>query len=317
MKALVTGATGFIGTAVTTALARRGHHVTAFSRGEPPSCFSPAVSSLKVAPLEDYDWAHCLEGIDVVFHFAWSTVPNSSNNDPPRDASENIVGTLRLLEAIRRSGKIRFVFPSSGGTVYGKLSTVPVDESHPTRPTCAYGVSKLAIEKYISFYCQLGWLDGIALRISNPFGPRQIPSQSFGAVAQFIANAIKNEPITIYGDGSVIRDFLFIDDLAEAIVAAGEARGGYDVMNVGAGVGHSLMDVIAAIEAVLGRSLIVRHAPARNFDVPISVLDISRARAVLNWGPRVPFRDGIGATLNSLMSTQTKPDRADSHYRRA
>jgi UDP-glucose 4-epimerase len=299
MRALVTGASGFIGTAVLDLLARRGHQVTALTRGNPPTRSEPGVSWLKVDPLTTTDWADILNGIEVIYHLAWSTLPHSSNADPIGDAADNLIGTLRLLEAIRKSGKVRFVFPSSGGTVYGKLSTVPVEEGHPTRPTCAYGVSKLAVEKYLAFYTQLRWIDGVALRISNAYGPNQIPAGGFGVIASFIARVMKNEPITIFGDGSVVRDFLFIDDLAEAFVAAGEAEGGFEVYNVGSGIGHSLDDVVAELESQLGRALAVKHTAGRNFDVPISVLDISRARTQLRWAPRTLFREGISATLRA------------------
>jgi UDP-glucose 4-epimerase len=302
MKALVTGASGFIGTALLDLLDRRGHRVTALSRRNPPQRPTSAAAWLKIQSLANTHWEPLLEGIDVVYHLAWSTVPHSSNADPIGDATDNLLGTLRLLEAVRRIGKVRFVFPSSGGTVYGKLSIIPVEEGHATRPTCAYGVSKLAVEKYLAFYTQLGWLDGVALRISNPFGPYQMPSRGFGVIATFMARAMKNEPITMFGDGSVVRDFLFIDDVAEAIVTAGEASGGYDVYNIGYGVGHSLNDVVTELEFQLGRSLSVKYTAERDFDVPISVLDISRARAQLRWAPRVSFRDGIGATLRHLMA---------------
>jgi UDP-glucose 4-epimerase len=299
MIALVTGASGFIGSAVVGALVAKGHPVVAVAR-RLPKMPCPGVSWVQ-ADLRTYTgWAALLDRVTTVYHLAWSSLPATSNQDPVGDAQDNIVGTLRLLEAMRRRPDIRFVFISSGGTVYGRLQTTRAAETHTTHPTCAYGVSKLAAENYLELYASLWGLDAIALRISNAYGPGQNTQRNFGVVATFVSRALTGNPIAIYGDGSVVRDYLYISDLVEALLAAGQMRGGGPVVNVGSGVGHSLNDVLRLVGAALGRPVTAEYLPARDFDVPFSVLNISRAREILSWVPKVSLSDGIAATLAGL-----------------
>ncbi len=299
MIALVTGASGFIGSALVAALTAEGHRVVAVARRPPPTACE-GVSWVQ-ADLRTYTgWTALLDRVTTVYHLAWSSLPATSNQDPIADAQDNIVGTLRLLEAAKTRPGIRFVFISSGGTVYGRLQTACAAETHPTHPTCAYGVSKMAVEKYLELYAALWGLDAITLRVSNVYGPGQDTQRNFGAVTTFARRALAGKPITIYGNGSVIRDYLYISDLVEALLAAGQMRGGGPVLNVGSGVGHSLNDVLRLVGAALGRPIAVEYLPARNFNVPISVLDISRARDTLSWKPKVPLADGTAATLAGL-----------------
>jgi len=186
--------------------------------------------------------------------------------------------------------------------VYGVLNSLPVTEEHPTNPRCAYGVSKLAIEKYLILHRDLWGLDSVSLRISNAYGPRQEVIPQFGAISTFAARALRGEPITIFGDGSIIRDYVYIDDLVEAMILAGKFRHGPPVMNVGSGAGKSLNDIVTALSGVLGRQIAVNYVAKRDFDVPVSVLDISLARATLDWMPRVPFEAGIASTLRAIQS---------------
>ena len=299
LRALVTGASGFIGSAVVAALVRRGEQVVAVARRSPPSA-APGTSWVETDLRTHTEWSPLLEGVTTIYHFAWSSLPATSNEDPVADAYDNIVGTLRLLEAVKARSGIRLVFASSGGTVYGKLQASRAAEAHPTQPTCAYGVSKLAVENYLRLFASMWGLDAVTLRISNPYGPGQDTARNFGAVTTFARRALNREPITIYGDGSVIRDYLYISDLVAAVVKAGEMRGGVDVMNIGSGVGRSLNEVVDTIAAALGRPVATRYLPPRNFDVPVSVLDIERAQFALSWSPRVDFFHGVMATLSGL-----------------
>jgi UDP-glucose 4-epimerase len=299
MSALVTGASGFIGSAVVAALTRHGEHVVAVAR-RPPPVAAPGTSWIKADLRTHTEWSALLEGITTIYHFAWSTLPATSNEDPVADASDNIVATLRLLEAVKTKPRIRFVFASSGGTVYGQLQAGRAAETHPTQPTCAYGVSKLAVENYLRLFTSMWGLDAVTLRISNPYGPGQDTGRNFGAVTTFAQRALNGEPITIYGDGSVVRDYLYISDLVNAVVRAGQMRGGVPVMNIGSGVGRSLNDVVDTVAAALGRPVATRYLPPRNFDVPMSVLDIETARVALSWSPKVDFPHGVMSTLSGL-----------------
>jgi UDP-glucose 4-epimerase len=253
------------------------------------------------------EWQALLEQVSAVYHLAWSSLPQSSNADPPLDASDNIVGSLQLLEAAKKATNVRVVFASSGGTVYGILASVPANELHSTHPRCAYGVSKLAIEKYLGLYHALWGLDCVALRISNAYGPGQQVGRNFGAISTFAANAAAGEPITVFGDGSVIRDYLYIDDLVAAFVAAGNHRGGPTVMNIGSGVGSSLNDIIAALRQIYTR-VDVKYVPRRDLDVPTSILDVSLAKATLQWIPRTSFEAGVERTAKAFRSSIWRGD---------
>lgn len=299
MASLITGAGGFIGRALLRTLVERGEFVIALSRKPDPSRLETLVS-WRPMPNSVTEWAELLRGVSTVYHLAWSTLPQTSNEDPPTDASDNIVKTLELLQAAKRQDNLRLVFASSGGTVYGALSSVPANEQHSTNPRCAYGVSKLAIEKYLAMYHDLWGLNGISLRIGNAYGPGQKIGRNFGAIATFAMHAVKGEPITIYGNGSVIRDYIYIDDLVDAIIAAGSHVSATGVINVAAGVGKSLNDIIDVLGKVCAEKIAVNYIQGRDLDVPISVLDISLASAVLNWRPRTSFETGIESTVKAF-----------------
>jgi UDP-glucose 4-epimerase len=306
MTSLITGATGFIGKSLLYELVSRGERVIAVSRrpqlGEPNK-----LASWRLFPTDSAGWSEILETVSTVYHLAWSSLPRTSNEDPISDAKENILSTLSLLEAVRRKNTCRLVFASSGGTVYGVLQSVPASEKHRTHPRCAYGVSKLTIEKYLALYHDLWGLDCIALRISNPYGPRQEVGRNFGAVATFATCVARGEPITIFGDGTITRDYIYIDDLIEAIIAAGRHRGGPTVLNVGSGVGRSLNDIVDILREKSKRKIDVNYLQARDLDVPVSVLDISLAETLLNWKPRTSFEKGLEATLEGRLTAGHTP----------
>jgi len=299
MASLITGATGFIGQTLLRRLVEGGEEVVAISRQAHLGASQDHVDWRRL-PESVSDWGEILEDISTVYHFGWSTLPLSSNEDPYRDAEDNILGSLRLLEAVKRKEAVRLVFASSGGTVYGPLAVVPADEQHPTQPRCAYGVSKLTIEKYLTLYRDLWGLDCVALRIGNPYGPGQKVGRNFGAISTFATCVAQNQPITIFGDGTVVRDYIYISDVIDAIIAAGHHRGGPMAINIGSGVGKSLNEIIETLREVSHKDIKVNFVAGRNFDVPISVLDVSLAAEVLLWKPRMFFERGVEATLDAI-----------------
>jgi UDP-glucose 4-epimerase len=243
-----------------------------------------------------------LLGCDSLIHLGWSTLPATSNKAPVADAEDNLLGSLRLFEAAVVAGVGRIVFASSGGTVYGNPQTLPITENHPLDPGCAYGISKLAVEKYLHLFQQLHGIASTSLRIANPYGPGQDPHRPQGVVTVFAHRILHDLPIDIWGDGSVVRDFVHVADVAEAFVLAAQAVTLPTCCNIGSGVGTSLNDLLDSIEQQVGRTARRNYQPGRNFDVSASVLDIQQARRTLGWQPRRDLVTGIRETLAGLAS---------------
>ncbi|HXF65258.1 MAG TPA: NAD-dependent epimerase/dehydratase family protein [Burkholderiales bacterium] len=297
MRCVVLGGAGFIGSHLAPRLLEAGHRVVVFDRpGRTAPRGFPHAGRIEWREgdfLDRRDLARAIEGCEAAFHLVSTTLPATANADPAYDLETNVAGTLRMLEAARAAGLARIVFVSSGGTVYGVPRAIPIPETHPTDPITAYGIGKLAIEKYLGLYGVLHGLDYRILRLANLFGERQRASATQGVVAAFLERALCGRPIEVWGDGSAVRDYLYAGDAAEALVRALEHAGPERVINVGSGTGRSVNEIIAAIERVLGRRLERRYLPPRAFDVPANVLDISLARSALGWAPRTSFEEAL------------------------
>jgi UDP-glucose 4-epimerase len=246
--------------------------------------------------------AAAIAGCDIVFHLVNATTPASANIDKVADLEANVAATLRLLEACRAEGVRRVVFVSSGGTIYGVPEQIPTPEDAPTNPITAYGISKLAIEKYLSLYERIYGLEYRILRVANPYGPFQTALKSQGIIAASLRKALTGQPIDIWGDGSVIRDYVYVQDVCRALIAASTHDGRQKVFNIGSGTGESILGIIRIIEELLKTKLTLRFAGARAVDVPKSVLDCRRAAEDLGWQADVALRDGIERTIAWMKS---------------
>lgn len=297
MNALVLGGTGFLGSHLVDRLLASGHNVRVLDRQQ----------ELYRAPLPavDYHFADfgnraqlhgTLEGRDVVFHLVSTTVPRTSNDDPAFDVMSNVVETVYLLEQCVRARVKKVVFVSTGGALYGTPAIVPVPEDAGTNPVSSYGISKLTIEKYLALFHRLHGLDYTIVRPSNPFGPRQNPLGDQGVVAVFMGRVARGQSVEVWGDGSAVKDYLFIEDLVEGIYRAATLTATSRVFNLGSGLGHSVNDLIRLIGEVAGRTFPVTYTPKATYDVSRIVLDISRARQELGWEPHTPMESGLRRT---------------------
>ena len=312
-RCVIVGGCGFLGAHVAAALLRRGHRVRVFDRVPSPAALPPEVSrDLEILVGDWGDGAalsRALEGAELLAHCVGLTLPQNSNDDMAYDVTGNVVGSLRLLEAARRAGVRRVLFTSSGGTVYGIPRRVPIDEDHPTEPISSYGITKLAVEKYLHLYRHLYGIDYAALRISNPYGPGQNPRAAQGAVAVFLGRLARREPIEIWGDGSVVRDYLYVEDVGEAAALAFEHSGPVGVVNVGSGRGLTLNELIEALFEATGVRVPVRRTPPRPVDVPVNVLDVGRARRFLGWSPSTPLPEGLVRTWEWVRGSERRASR--------
>ena len=305
MTVLVTGGSGFLGHALVMRLLAEGESVIATSRTTENQFAARGMRWITLEAAAFKELAPVIAGVSKVYHLAWSTVPSTANLDPESDAADNIIGSLRLIEAMRDQPAKRLVFISSGGTVYGRLRSVPATEDHPTQPIAAYGVSKLAVEHYLEVYRENFGLDYKILRFGNVFGPGQISKYAFGIIAAFCSKAVQGETSVIFGDGKMIRDYLYLDDAIDALLLAGQVATAHRIFNAGSGVGRSPVDIVVSIERALGRKVPIRYEAGRSFDVPVSVLDIRLAQSELGWQPRTSFDEGIARTLAALKQRQS------------
>lgn len=308
MRCVLFGGGGFIGSAITDRLLLEGYQVRILERAG-VSPFRQFGASENVQWCEGdlfqaTDLERLISDTDAVIHLVSTTLPKSSNDDPIFDVQTNVVGSLRLLEAMVKAGTKKIIFISSGGTVYGRPKTVPITEDHPTDPATSYGITKLTIEKYLHLYAEMHGLQPVILRVANPYGERQRIDTGQGVIGTFLHRAINDLPIEIWGDGTVVRDFIHVHDVAEAFCRAVEYQGPQCVFNIGAGVGVALNELIDRMEKALNKPIGRKYHPARPFDVPASVLDISRAKALLQWSPTVTLDAGLARTIEWINSNR-------------
>jgi UDP-glucose 4-epimerase len=299
-KILVIGGSGFIGSHVVDRLLLHGHSVRVFDRQ--PERFRAPV------PEVDYCFANfadrmalveALSGMDAVFHLLSTTVPGTADLDPKTDVQDNLVGTINLLDSMQRRGLSRILFLSSGGTVYGIPETLPIPETHALRPINSYGIVKATIEHYLEMYRRTRGLSPVIVRASNPFGPRQAHSGVQGVISTFLRRILAGQPLEIWGDGSVVRDYLEVGDLAELCIRAGTSDK-EGVYNAGSGSGLSVNEIVEAIRKVTGSEFKVVYKPGRPIDVPRSVLDCSRAKNDFGWECETGFDTGLRNTWHWL-----------------
>ena len=310
LRHLILGGVGYIGKHVAAELSAAGEPVTISGRrASPPPGLVESVSigspvEYREVDLVAADWDRVLQDFDVVHHYAWSTFPATANENPMGDFDVHVRGSLNLLEAARRATGKRIVFLSSGGTVYGRHDQ-PAREDDPLRPIGAYGAGKATVETYLRVYHTAGWLDARVARLSNPYGAGQDPARRQGAVNVFIHRALEFEPLEIWGDGQVVRDYIYIGDAARGLAQfACAALPVHDmpIVNFGSGHGASLNQIVELIEAHLSRPVAVERRASRPYDVPSSVLNIERAALWLAWRPTVPFFEGIALTISDVAS---------------
>jgi UDP-glucose 4-epimerase len=281
-RTVVIGA-GFIGAAVARAIAAQGSPVTVLTRAtnSPPPLHDAAIrvvlgDATDPAALD----AALLDAGSVVF-CAGAALPAEAESDPAGELTQAAQPLLATLEALRRRRGVRLLFCSSGGTVYGEPDQIPVHESHPLRSESAYGMAKVTAEHYLQLYASRHGVPTTALRCANVYGPGQVPFRSQGLVATLLASAATGREVVVFGDGSAVRDYVYIDDVAQATVELLEHDDLPAAINVGTGVGTSVEALLQIVERTVGRPLRVRHEPARPSDLRRVVLDVTRLRSLV------------------------------------
>ena len=234
---------------------------------------------------------------DVAFHLAWKTLPETSMKNPTGDIGINLIPSLNLIRVCAKA-KIKLIFTSSGGAVYGATNKPFISEAHETDPISPYGIEKLMAEKYLFMYRYLYGLDYLTIRPSTPFGPWQDFLGKQGAVAIFMYRIAKSLPVTLWGDGSIVRDYFYISDLADAMMSCADhdAQDDKRIFNVGGGTGVSLIQLLGRIEEIVGKKAVIEQYPIRKFDPKMIVLDTTLIRNELGWAPKVSLPEGLNKT---------------------
>jgi UDP-glucose 4-epimerase len=297
MTVLVLGGGGFIGQWVVKALLARGESVLVMGR-TPSAIGMPPDARYICAEYGDVEILdRVLTAVDAVIHLAYATVPSTSFSNPIHDLVANVPSSVTLFEQAARAGIKRLVFVSSGGTVYGNVTVLPIEEDAPTNPISPYGITKLTIERYAQMHFLLDGLPVVIARPGNAYGLRCDGTPGPGFVTAAVRGVALNQPVPVYGDGGTIRDYVYVSDVAEGILACMyEGELGH-IYNIGTGSGLSNMEVIAAAARCAGKrpeQVAVQFQPDRGFDVRANVLSPIRLESVSRWRHRVSMDQGIG-----------------------
>ena len=306
MNILILGGAGFIGTNLIIQLAAdRNNCITAVD------CNLAFFRLLKLYAFDnvhfvvsDYTMGTNFEALlkdqDIVYHMFSTTNPTTSNTKIPLELSDNIIVSSYVFEACVKCGVKKIIFISSGGTVYGKDVKCPIHEDQQTKPISAYGLQKLTIEKMLYLYHYSYGLECNVIRLSNPYGPYQRPNGILGVVTTLTYKAIRGEPLTVFGEGTVVRDFIYIDDVIRGVLKIAAGNNEYSIYNLGCGRGASILEVIDTIKDALQLDVHVVHTPTRTVDVPVNYLDISRYEKSFGKLHPLTLKEGILKTAEYL-----------------
>jgi UDP-glucose 4-epimerase len=304
MKILVTGGAGFIASQIADAFINEGHEVhildnlsTGFEKNINPKArfIKSDISSPVILDIFKK------ENFDVVNHHAAQIDVRKSVSDPIFDANTNILGTINLLQACIKTGVKKFMFASTGGAVYGEQEYFPADEKHPTNPVSPYGITKLAIEKYLFFYKNEYGLDHTILRYANVYGPRQNPFGEAGVVAIFTSKLLKNENPIINGDGKQTRDYVFVEDVVKANVVTLNSLSS-NIYNVGTGIETSVNQLFEKLNEIAGSKAVEKHGPSPKGEQARSVITSDKLYKEFQWKPSIKIDEGLRKTFESFKS---------------
>lgn len=296
MKVVIVGGAGFIGRNILKRFINAGMDVCVYDRYQPDGKNDNFFKGIPYICGDLSGQEGLLKVIsrgDTVIHLLSTSYPNNSNINIYQDAYENILPGVMLAEICVKKEAGRLIFASSGGAVYGQPCYVPVDENHPLNPVSSYGIHKLAVEKYLKLVYKLYGMRTVSLRISNPYGAWQRPFSGQGFIATALACVKMGRTVEIWGDGSAVRDYVYIGDVADAFYKALFYDGDYSVFNIGSGTGKSVNDILDEIQKAEGKSIKKEYYPKTSAEVGKNILDCSRAKKYLGWDSATELHEGL------------------------
>ena len=297
----ILGGLGFMGSHICRELVQRGYFVRIFDKLNAShqliSDFEGSVEIFGGDVARPEDVLAAVADTDTLINLIHTTVPGSSMNDPSYDVTSNVAATANWLKQLGTTRVRKIFYFSSGGTVYGDPESIPITEDHPTNPINSYGITKLAIEKYTAMYARQFDIDYCLLRPSNVYGPGQRLHIGQGVIGVLANRALHGKSLEIWGPGTDQRDYLFIEDLVNGLMALLSYDGHFRVFNLSSGKGHSVLDVVSILRDQLSQLPEVVHLQKRVFDAPENILDPSRIHRETGWRAAVELEDGITRTV--------------------
>jgi len=304
MKILILGGCGFIGSHLAVTFLEDEHDVTIFDHVSAHISNIESIKNKIQLILGDFndekDLQKAVHGNEIVVHLISSVIASNALNQIVCDVKFNVIGSIKLFDICVKENVKKIIYLSSGGTVYGATPDIPIKENRLLNPINSYGVTKVAVEKYLVMYGYQYNLDYSIIRLSNPYGERQKPNTGQGVVATWLHKVKEKKPIEIWGDGSVIRDFIYIKDAVLGIKKAALTSDPVNVVNIGSGEGCSLNHLHSEIEKCVGKKIDITYHAMRNIDVKENVLDVSLAKKSLNWSANISLQEGLSYTWASI-----------------
>jgi UDP-glucose 4-epimerase len=300
-RILILGGNGFIGRNLAVSLVNQGFDIVSADRSMSPNTIG---IEQRIGNLADTSFVHSLFDnlpYDWVIHLASSLIPSSGYDDFIRERELNITGGFELIRTMLKSGSRKLLFFSSGGVIYGNNGLHINNEEAPLSPMNYYAFSKLAMEQFIQLEARLSGLEYIIVRPSNPYGSGQNLFGRQGLIAVALGKILSGEQLQVWGDGSIVRDYLHISDLVSSINKLVNVKAVNEIINIGSGIGLSVNDVLRTIQQVTGNKLDVQYLPGRQVDVPVNILDIYKIQSITNWKPQIELEEGISSLWNEML----------------
>ncbi|TAM71906.1 MAG: NAD-dependent epimerase/dehydratase family protein [Microbacteriaceae bacterium] len=303
-KTVVIGANGFIGSHLVDALVSAGHEVRAFDRfsSQRPTFETTDVEIMPGEFLSRGDLDAAVAGSDFVVHTLSTTTPATAESDPTLDIRTNVAQTVELLESAVDAGVKHVYFASTGGAIYGPQGKVDYSETDRALPISPYGIGKLSIEHYLRYFKAKHGLNSTTFRISNPYGPRQHPNKKQGLIPIALRQISLGKPVVRIGDGSMVRDYVYVEDLVRMIVPVVGARTEFDLYNVGSGLGYSVSEILDALRQATGVDFAIDERPVPSTFVDRVVLNTQRFRSEFGELTLTPLDTGIRRTYEEIQS---------------